>query len=298
MRTQPSLSDVARGAPFHPASSANLGDPIYNTFYHHSTAPRVNTNTLLTSALRKQYSDLHLTIASTYESDLLGFAAAGHAIATPSSTPDESLSNDETASSSTDFPSDLKWRRYIAPLKRDSLSPGYLVDSIKFGRFAYRWSSHDYILYTVVGNHTSYDENLTYILSSSDQANDNLLLAAGSFWSKLHDELLVFDNGYWQKSHKLWESVQNSTWDDVILDSGMKNSIMGEVNKFFGSEERYKKLKVPWKRGIIYYGPPGTSGSHPLSLFRQSPFHTPKSTPRFPTSNPTPSTIQLTSTTP
>ncbi|KAL8921393.1 MAG: hypothetical protein Q9208_005719 [Pyrenodesmia sp. 3 TL-2023] len=260
MRTQLSLSDAARGGPsaFHPASSANFGDPIYSTYSHHSNGPRVNTNTVLTSALRKQYPDLHLTITYTYSSDLLGFAAAGHAIATPSSTSDEPLSDEETASSSsTDLPSDLKWRHYVAPLKRDSLSPSHLVDSIKFGRFAYRWSSHNYILYTVVGTHTEYDEDVTYLLSSSDQANDSLLLAAGSFVNELHDQIWVFDQGYWQKSHKLWESVQNSIWDDVILDTAMKNSIMGEVNKFFGSEERYKKLKVPWKRGIIYYGPPG-----------------------------------------
>ncbi|KAL8759973.1 MAG: hypothetical protein Q9184_003456 [Pyrenodesmia sp. 2 TL-2023] len=275
MRTEPSVSDAARGAPFpyHPASSANFGDPIYKTYNHHSTGPRVNTNTVLTSALRKEYPDLHLTITSTYASDLLGFAAAGHAVATPSSTPDESLSNHETASSSTELPSDLKWRRYIAPLKRDSLSPGYLVDTIKFGRFAYRWSSYNYILYTVIGNHTVYDENVTYLLSSSDQANDNLLLAAGSFWNQLHDQILVFDGGYWQKSHKLWESVQESTWDDVILDSGMKNSIMGEVNKFFGSEERYKKLKVPWKRGIIYYGPPGNGKTISIKATMNTLFH-------------------------
>lgn len=37
----------------------------------------------------------------------------------------------------------------------------------------------------------------------------------------------------------------------------MKKSIMGEVDKFFDSRERYQRLKVPWKRGVIYYGPPG-----------------------------------------
>ncbi len=262
MRAQPSLSDAASSAlAFHPALSAKPGDPVYNTFSNHSSGLRVNTNTVLASALRKQYPDLHLTITPTYSSDLLGFAAAGHAIAIPSSTSDESSPNAaETASSSTDVPSDLKWRRYIAPSKRASVSLGYLADNIKFGRFAYSWSSQNYILYTVVGSHdVIYDEGLTYILSSSDQANDNLLLAAGSFWNQLHEEILVFDGGFWHKSHKLWESVQNSVWEDVILDPGMKKSIMNEVNKFFGSEERYKKLKVPWKRGIIYYGPPGTS---------------------------------------
>lgn len=37
----------------------------------------------------------------------------------------------------------------------------------------------------------------------------------------------------------------------------MKDAIIGDVNTFFDSRDTYEKLKVPWKRGIIYYGPPG-----------------------------------------
>ena len=81
--------------------------------------------------------------------------------------------------------------------------------------------------------------------------------AAGYYGSELHDEILVFDDGYWRKSKELWKSVEHSTWDDVILDESMKKAIMGEIDNFFDSGERYARLKVPWKRGIIYHGPPG-----------------------------------------
>jgi SpoVK/Ycf46/Vps4 family AAA+-type ATPase len=42
-----------------------------------------------------------------------------------------------------------------------------------------------------------------------------------------------------------------------ILDADMKESIRSDVDRFFSSRETYQNLKVPWKRGIIYYGPPG-----------------------------------------
>lgn len=29
------------------------------------------------------------------------------------------------------------------------------------------------------------------------------------------------------------------------------------VENFFDGRDTYENLKVPWKRGIIYYGPPG-----------------------------------------
>ena len=67
----------------------------------------------------------------------------------------------------------------------------------------------------------------------------------------IHEEVLIFDGGYWQKSKELWQSVQRSNWDDIIMDAGMKKAIMGVVDQFFNAKERYLKLKVPWKRGII-----------------------------------------------
>ena len=258
MHTQPSADRSSR-LPFHHSPHHNpharFDDPIFAKFHQHSTAPRINTNTLLATALRKDYPKLHLTITSTWAADLLGFAAAGQAYATPSATTEQDALHGDA--SSDPLPSELKWRSYIPPAQRASDSHGILIDSVKFGRFIYTWSDHTYILYNVVGADSIYDQAASYLLGPTAEASDELLLAAGFFWNELHDEVLVYDGGYWQKSRKLWESVQTSTWDDVILDPEMKTSIIGEMNKFFGSQERYRKLKVPWKRGIIYYGPPG-----------------------------------------
>jgi transitional endoplasmic reticulum ATPase len=37
----------------------------------------------------------------------------------------------------------------------------------------------------------------------------------------------------------------------------MKDAIRADVDHFYDSRETYENLKIPWKRGIIYYGPPG-----------------------------------------
>lgn len=255
MHTRPSIGETPQSLSFHHASTTRFDDPIYNIFYQNSTAPRIHTDTILVSALRKDYPKLHLTITPVYASNLLAFAAAGHATATASATADQAPLHE--ACDADPNPSELKWRRYIPPARRVSDSHGTLVDSVKFGRFVYTWSKHTYIMYNIVGTQNNYDLELTYLLGQSAQANDDLLLAACFYWNELHDEVLVYDNGYWSKSRKLWESVQNSTWDDVILAPEMKKDIIGEMKKFFGSQERYRKLKVPWKRGLIYYGPPG-----------------------------------------
>jgi transitional endoplasmic reticulum ATPase len=152
------------------------------------------------------------------------------------------------------------WREYAAPVRRLDGETGGLINTVQFGKYTYRWKSHDFIVYLVNGRDggSSYPVVINqYVLSPSDALTDKLILAAGQFSSSLHGEVWVFDGGFWQKSRELWESVQKSEWEDVILDEGMKKAIIHDVDNFFDSRETYEKLRVPWKRGIIYHGPPG-----------------------------------------
>ncbi len=223
-----------------PLSKAH--DGVYRSFYNNSTAPRINSNEVIVEAIRKQYPELHLTITPTYSTNLLNYAAAGHASATPVDA-DNSITEN------------LKWRIYMAPARRLDGGSGVLLDSIKFGKYIYKWNEHDYLLYKVVGSESLWQEDMTYLLGTPE-TNDRLMLSAGNWESQVHKSVLVFDGGYWQHSAELWQAVQSAYWDDVILDEKMKRSVIGEINKFFDSRARYQKLKVPWKRGLIFHGPP------------------------------------------
>jgi hypothetical protein len=46
-------------------------------------------------------------------------------------------------------------------------------------------------------------------------------------------------------------------WSNVILDEDMKKALIADVTNFFDGQKTYQDLQVPWKRGVIYYGPPG-----------------------------------------
>jgi len=43
------------------------------------------------------------------------------------------------------------------------------------------------------------------------------------------------------------------------LEREKKESIIDDVIGFFNAESRYSEFGVPWKRGLIFYGPPGVS---------------------------------------
>ena len=213
-------------------------DAAYQEFFSHSSAPRVYTDEVIAEALRKQYPELHLTLIS--RCNFLGYADAGLAKATP-------------VDSEGPKPEDLRYRSYIDHGRRRDGGARFLSNVVVFGKFLYKWKDEEYILYQVAGHQQDYPSYTSFLLGSA-QSNDSLIYEVFRYQNNVPNTVLVFDRGYWQPSRELWERVQSSNWDDVILDAGMKKSITGEVNKFFDSEERYKKLKVPWKRGIIFHG--------------------------------------------
>jgi len=154
----------------------------------------------------------------------------------------------------------LKWTQYVPPARRLDGGGGLLAARVLFGKFKYTWRDYTFLLYLVEGRDGAGffpQVKNNYIVSDTSNSTNSLVLAAGEYTSSLHGEIWVFDQGYWQKDAGLWASIQNSNWEDVILDKDMKNAIVGDVNRFFDSRSTYARLKVPWKRGIIYYGPPG-----------------------------------------
>ena len=54
---------------------------------------------------------------------------------------------------------------------------------------------------------------------------------------------------------------QKRPLDSVILDKGIKERIVTDVQDFMGSEKWYADRGVPYRRGYLLYGPPGTGKS-------------------------------------
>lgn len=250
-------------------------DATNGAWFAHSTAKRINTDAVIAQTLAQQYPNLHLTIAPPRHGlSLLGYAAAGHATCTPveqrrrepanpsETTRDGDGDGDRDGGADGGAFSPLFWTEYAPPERRLDGDPGSLTAALKFGRFAYAWRGHEFILYVVDGRDgpEAYSASTNHYLLSPEPAAaaaDALLLAAGSWANELHGEVWVFDQGYWQKSAELFRSVERASWDDVILDEGMKRAIIDDHVSFFESRGTYDRLKVPWKRGIIYHGPPG-----------------------------------------
>jgi chaperone BCS1 len=106
-------------------------------------------------------------------------------------------------------------------------------------------------------------------------------------WTPKRSELLVFqtvgrDQGFLKSfvseiasCHKKHERVRSSLYvyseywdavegynarllDSVILQTGERERLVSDIEKFKSSKARYRHLGVPYHRGYLLYGPPGT----------------------------------------
>ncbi|EME39296.1 hypothetical protein DOTSEDRAFT_75125 [Dothistroma septosporum NZE10] len=187
--------------------------------------------------LRNEFPDYIVTGVPAANISLLGFAASGFA----------------SAELDKDTDSFWSWRGYTGPAagSRD----GQLAESVHFAKYHYKWANEDFILYTVGAvQYVLKERNSSEHALGPSKATDALITAIGRYI--LNDVVWVYDN-YWYQSKPLFQEVIKSSWDKVILDEKMKKELVSVASKFFDSKDVYDDLGVPWKRGLLFHGPPG-----------------------------------------
>lgn len=194
-------------------SSTPFQNETARQYFDHSSAQRVNTDAVVVEALRREYPRLHLTVVPQQSSNLLAYAAAGHAAVAPLGSAKDTLQS----------------KLYVPAARRlNGINDG-LADIIHFGKFLFEWKAKEFVLYIANGRDgaSAYPQiQNQYILSAGVETTNQLLIDAGRWANELHDQIWVFDGGFWQKSTELWESVQKSEWEDVILEQSMKDAII------------------------------------------------------------------------
>ena len=209
-------------------------------------------------SLQTRYPEWTVTIAPASTS-LLKYAKAGKASAILNTRGQKLLAR-------------LKYDHSEKVRSPSEYQPGGYREQVEFGRYDYQWKDRSFIVYLFCKD---WDEdtvrdsmrNTFFILHrrEGDKIQDGrsvavkeLIAAASSHSADLHEEdVLIFDNDEWKKDTKLWKSVQQTEWKDVILDQSLKDGLSQDVEGFFNHRDDYSQFDVPWKRGIILHGLPG-----------------------------------------
>ena len=228
-------------------SSSKAAAKVFEDHQKHFDAPSESTGAVILSILRGRYPDWTVTVTPS-STGLIPYAKAGHAKA------------------DFDFSEDLhtSLRLYQPPRSRISTESGQLIDKSTFGRYKYTWRERSFIVY-----HAEYNEgwgcrtSTLFILAKREENSttgpvpehvDELITAASTWSTVLHEEILVFDQEMWVKDKELYQAVKTASWDDVILNKEMKETLIKDVEGFFDSQNDYKEFAVPWKRGVIFHG--------------------------------------------
>ena len=221
-----------------PATPSGNPQAVYDIYCAHNSGLRIHTDTTIQAALHSQYPSCNLTATKC---DLIQYANAGHATATLNEDGHPTLRSSVF---------ELTARK---PL--DGSASGKVTQAIVFAQYDYVWQSHRFQVFEVDGQNNQCDHRC-YVLSHKDQAvseamdaMEALVLAAGIWSEQIHEQVWVYDQGRWSKDKELYQIVQRGSWEDLILDEGMKRAIRRDVTGFFDARETYAEFGTPWKVG-------------------------------------------------
>lgn len=254
-------------------SSPPSRDSAYNAYIQQHSASTINTESVVLTALRQQYPEAHITNMPAFVAglptviDLIQYASDASTGA-----------HAELIENADSVPTTLSRRNFMPPSRQlDGDDGGNFISQVIFGRYRYEWRGRTWLLFYVTCHNTpSYPlEFKAHFLVSGKgvefpdgskasgegevkdllQLCDDQLIRSATMWANaLHESIWVFNNGFWSQDHELYKNIMKADWGDVILDDKRKQTLQNDVARFFDGRERYQRLRVPWKRGVIYYG--------------------------------------------
>lgn len=110
-----------------------------------------------------------------------------------------------------------------------------------------------------------WDEKVRHYVVADDRAIAERFAEEGSsYCNEPHAAVLTFANGCWSKDRGMWKEIQRSSFEDLVLAGNLAAEIQDDFSSFLAAKDEYARYGVPWKRGVLFVGPPGNGKTHCL----------------------------------
>src|SRR5687768_15935805 len=103
-----------------------------------------------------------------------------------------------------------------------------------------------------------------WIVADSRKLAEDFFAEVCEWSAEVRGEVLIFQDGEWAKNKELFDAIKTATFDNLILRDSLKDEIQSDFAQFFLSREVYERHGIPWKRGVLFIGPPGNGKTHTL----------------------------------
>lgn len=144
-------------------------------------------------------------------------------------------------------------------LENTTFEENRLLSKFWMGVLQIRWKETQF---TVV-QAKSYDDYdvYHYIIGPNRMQSERLFEAICRWSTGANDAVTVYQSGYFDRNTELFAKIQSSSMDRLYLTENLLNQLRSGVFDFLEQKEVYHQNSLPWKRGLIFHGPPGNGKS-------------------------------------
>jgi hypothetical protein len=114
------------------------------------------------------------------------------------------------------------------------------------------------------------DQSYLWIIADDEATAEGFFCEVSGWNAEVRDEVLVFDGGCWSKSDALFRAIRTATFENLVLAGSLKQEIRDDLTRFFATRSAYEEHGVPWKRGVLFVGPPGNGKTHAVKALINS----------------------------
>ncbi len=139
-----------------------------------------------------------------------------------------------------------------------------LSASVAIGTWDVRWKGHALVVARAGWPERYSSTERWFVIGEDREVAAAFTSAVCELCNQPRRAVLAFRGGCWQRDPDIYKTIQAASFDDLVLAGDMAREIQDDFSSFLRAKEEYARYGVPWKRGVLFLGPPGNGKTHCL----------------------------------